>query len=116
MIKEHLEKVINSLEVEKQQQISIITRQVTQDKIVPFNTDIDTSLAKAIAERTSEFNQQIQHLQEQFAAEKQSMTEAATKKKQSNSELVIATETAVVSAKYDKIISEIEKQMSNLEE
>lgn len=116
MIKEHLEKLISSLETEKTQQVAVITKQVTQEKIVPFNTDIDTSLAKAVAERTTEFNQQIQVLQEQFAAEKQSMTEAAAKKKQSNAELVIATETAVVSAKYDKIISEIKKQISSLEE
>lgn len=115
-IKAHLEQAVRSLEAEKQTVANAKKEQVTREKIVPFNQEIDRAREQAIAERQQALNATILAQQEQFAKEKQEMIEAGEKKKAEYANSVITTETYSATVDYDKAITKLNEQISELEE
>ena len=115
-IKSHLEQAVKSLEAEKTTICNATKDKVTREKIIPYNKEIDTALEKAIAEKQSALNATIVSHQEQFAKEKKEMVEAAEKKKAENANAVIATETYTATVEYDKAITKLNEQISEVKE
>jgi hypothetical protein len=115
-IKAHLEQAIRSLEAEKQTVANAKKEEVTREKIIPFNQEIDRAREQAIAEKQQALNATILAQQEQFAKEKQAMIEAGEKKKSENANAVITSETYSVTVEYDKAIAKLNEQIANLKE
>jgi hypothetical protein len=115
-IKAIYEQAIRSLEAERQTVANAKKEQVTREKIIPFNQEIDRAREQAIAERQQALNATIVAQQEHFAKEKQEMIEAAEKKKAENANAVITTETYAVTVEYDKAISKLNEQIADLKE
>lgn len=115
-IKEHLEIAKKSLENEKARELSSIKDKVNREKIIPYNQEIDHKRDEALAVLQKQHNANILAEQEKFAQEKKSLIEAGEKKKNDNANLVIATETSLVSNKYDTEIAKLDEQISKLKE
>ena len=115
-IKSNYEQIIKNLEAEKEREVAIIKDKVTREKIVPFNQEMDIARDKAIAEKQQELNNDVSALQDKFVKEKQEIFAAAEKKKSDNAASVLATETYVVTGKYDKEISYLKERVANLKE
>lgn len=115
-IKSHLEEAIRRIEGDKARDIAIVKERVTREQIIPFNAEIDKARDAAIAQRQSEMNANIACQQEAFAKERQSYIEAAEKKKNDNAAAVIASETAIVCAEYDKHITKLKAQIQDTKE
>lgn len=115
-IKSIYEQAIRSLESEKQSLANAKREQVTREKIIPYNQEVDILRDKAIAEKQQALNASIVAQQEHFAKEKQEMIEAAEKKKAENANAVITTETYAVTVEYDKAISKLNEQIADLKE
>lgn len=115
-IKAHLEQAVKNLEAEKERVALAKKEEVTRDKIVPFNQEMDIARDKAISEKQSALNATIVAHQEQFAKEKKEIYDAAEKKKADNANTVIATETYTVTVEYDKAISKLKQQIQEIKE
>lgn len=107
MINQILEQTIASLENQKAREVATAKERATREKIVPYNTEINQSRDKAIAELQSKLNDKIATLQKEFAEEKQALVDAGEKKKADFAEVTISTEIAIVSDKCDKAIAHI---------
>lgn len=115
-IKANLEQVIKALEAERAREVAIVKERVTREKIVPYNQEIDVARDKAIAEKQQLLNASIVALQETFAKEKTEIMEAAEKKKAENATSVITTEAYTVTLAYDKAITRLNEQISELKD
>ena len=115
-IEKHLEQVINSLEAERNTVINATKDKVMREKIAPYNQEIDNALACAIMEKQSALTANIATLQENFAAEKKQMAEAAERKKAENASAVITAETYAVTVEYDKEISYLKDRVNRLKQ
>lgn len=115
-IKAHLQTAKQALEAEKQREFAVAKEKATREKIVPYNQEIDKKREEAIAVLQKQHNANIVAEQERFANEKQALIDAGEKKKADNASLVIATETSVVTIKYDKAIAKINAQIEELED
>ena len=115
-IKTYLEETLRKIESDKARAIASVKEKVTRELIIPFNAEIDKSRDAAIAQKQAEMNSNIASLQENFAKERQAYIEAAEKKKQENCTAVIATETAVITAEYDKHIAKLVAQIKEIKE
>jgi metal-dependent hydrolase (beta-lactamase superfamily II) len=115
-IKSNYEQIIKNLEAEREREVASIKDKVMREKIVPFNQEMDIARDKAVAEKQQELNNDVAAMQEKFTKEKQEIFAAAEKKKADNAASVLATETYVVTGKYDKEISNLKERVANLEE
>ena len=115
-VKAIYEQAIRSLEAERQAVANAKKEQVTREKIVPFNQEIDRAREQAIVEKQQALNATILAHQEQFAREKQEMIEAAEKKKAEHANSVIVSETYSVTVEYDKAIAKLKEQIDKCEE
>jgi hypothetical protein len=115
-IKAHFEQLIKNLEAEREREVAVIKEKVTREKIVPFNQEMDIARDKAIAEKQQELNKDIVARQDKFAKEKQEIIEAAEKKKADNEASVLATETYVVTGKYDKEIAYLKERIAEIKD
>lgn len=115
-IKTYLEEAVRKIESDKQRAVASIKEKVTREQIIPFNAEIDKSRDAAIAQRQAELNATIATQQEAFAKERQAYIDAAEKKKAENSMAVITSETAVVSAEYDRHIAKLNAQIQEIKE
>lgn len=115
-IKTYLEEAIKKLEGEKAREIAVAKEKAMREKIVPFNVEIDKARDAAILQKQNEMSAQIAAHQEAFAKEKQSYIDAAEKKKAENADAVIASETAVISAEYDRHIAKLNAQIQEVKE
>lgn len=116
MIKAYLEEAIKKIEMEKEQQASIIKDRLTREKIAPYNADIDSSRAKALTEVDNELNAKIAELKKTYEAKKQELVTLGEEKKKANAETVFASELAVFTVKYDKEITKLKAQLAEIEE
>lgn len=116
MVRQHFENTIQQLKNDKERQIAVVRERVTREIVIPHHNEINASRDKAIQELTAQLQADIQKLQEKFAIEKQALIDVGEKNKKDFAEATIATETAVISGKYDKAISDVEALISKLKE
>lgn len=107
MYQQIFEETIAKIEANRQRECEVAKQKTMQEQIVPFNRDIDNSLREAIAELQNQHNTKIAQLQQAFEAEKQALTEAASKKKASYAETAIATAVSVINAEADNAIRKL---------
>ena len=115
-IKAYLEEAVRKLESDKAREVAVAKERVTREQIIPFNAEIDKARDAAIAQKQSEMSAQIAAHQEAFAKERQAYIDAAEKKKSDNAAAVIATETSLISAEYDKHIAKLNAQIQEIKE
>ena len=105
MIKSILENSITSLESEKSIAIQEAKVIATNEKITPFNAEIDDAYQKALNE-----------LAAKFESDKKALFEAGEEKKLQNQEIVLNEVVNAVSYKYDLAVTEVKKQIEKLGE
>lgn len=105
MIKSILENSITCLESEKSIAIQEAKVIATNEKITPFNAEIDDAYQKALNE-----------LAVKFESDKRALFEAGEKKKLQNQEIVLNEVVSSVSYKYDLAVAEVKKQIEKLGE
>lgn len=116
MIKQHIEQTINNIRSEKEQAIRIAEQRAIQEKIMPYNADIDEKRDKAVQQLTTEFNANVKALQEDFDKKKNEIIVSCEEDKKKNQQTVIATETALISMEYDKTISTLTAALNSVNE
>lgn len=105
MIRVHIEQAIRNLEAEKEQVLRQAEQRVMQEKIVPFNREIDLARDKA-----------IKALQDKFEADKQDILVKSEQHKKEHAEEVVATEAAPLLAQYEMTIAALKETLGDTEE
>lgn len=116
MIRTHIEQAIRNLEAEKQQKLREVEQRVTQDKIAPYNKEIDTARDKAIQQLSTELNAQIKELQDNFALKKEEITAMSEQRKKEYANDVVFAEAGSLIAEYDYTIAELKKHLKDTQE
>ena len=109
MYKQIYEAAISQIESSRQREIEMAKQKTMQEQVVPICRDIDNSLREAIGELQIANNQKIAQLQKEFEAERASLNEAASKRKETFTETAIATAVASINANADKAIANLKK-------
>ena len=126
-IKQYLEEAMKKIAADRDREVSLLKQQVTQEKIIPHNAEIDnvsnTAIAKLqneLAERTSveqqSHNARVLALQQDFAQKKQEIVDAGIAEKEEFAKTTISSATANITLKYDTEIAKIREQIQALEE
>ena len=115
MIKAVLEQAVKSIEAEKAQQLANAKERVTREKIVPFNTEIDSARAKALAEVDTELTQKVSALRSEYEEKKKELIRLGEEKKKQNADAVLANELSVISIDYDDAIAKLNDQISKID-
>lgn len=105
MIKQILENAISSIEAQRVAEIQNAKNVAINEKVNPFNVEIDTAYQRAVEELTIKFEN-----------EKRDLLEAGNKKKLEHQEKVIKEVVDTVSYKYDLSIAKLKKQIEELGE
>lgn len=116
MLRPYFEELIRKIEMEKEKETAPIKDRIIREKINPYNADIDTSRAKALAETDNKYNVQIAELKKKCEEEKQQLIRLGEDNKRANMERVFATDLAVITNKYDKEIAKLKVQLTEIEE
>ena len=105
MIKQILENAIISIESQRNNEIQTAKNIAIQQKINPFNVEIDDAYKNAVNELTLKFEQ-----------DKKALFEAGEKKKSEHKEKIMQEITNNISYKYDLSIAKLKKQIEELGE
>lgn len=105
MIKQILENSIATIESEKSIAIQEAKATALNEKIAPFNADIDNAYQKALEE-----------LSLKFESDKKALLDAGEKKKLQNQEMVMNDVVSSISYKYDLAVAKVKKQIEELGE
>ena len=116
MVKQVYQNAINQLVSEKDRQVALVKEQKTREVIIPHNNEVNQSRDKAIAELNAALNEDIAKLQQKFAAEKQNLIDVGEKNKTEFAEITLATESAIVAAKFDGAIRDLEALIAKIKE
>lgn len=116
MIKEYLEQTIKSIETEKEKKVAEIKARLMQEKIAPFNAEVDEYRAKALTELDAQLNQKIAVLKQEYEAKKQELVKLGEEKKKANADTVLASDLAVVTVEFDKHINKLKAQIAEIKE
>ena len=108
-----LEQSIKNLQAEEEREIAVIRERVTQEKIIPYNKEMDEARDKAISELQNDLTASIQALQNKFAEDKQKIIEANEKKKAENATATVATETYSIQMRYERAIARLSNQLES---
>lgn len=111
MFKQIIENAIAQIEAARQRQSAESKQRVTQEKIIPFNTEIDASLRAAIAEVQQETANKIASIQQEFEATKKSMQEAAEMKKQAFAKTTIDEALSLINYEADTTIAHLQSKL-----
>lgn len=115
-IKQHLTSALANIKNDKERAISVAKEKAMREQVVPQHAEINTARDEAIAKITEAHNGKIASMQEAFTAEKQEIINAAEKKKGEVTNSVLECAVATVNIIYDKAISDLEAQISKVEE
>ena len=115
-VRAHLEQAVKSLEAEKEREAAIIREKVTRETIIPYNKEMDIARDKAVSELQARLNATIVAHQEEFTKQKKAIFDANEKKKESNANSVITTETYTITVMYDKAIAKLNEQIAELKD
>ena len=105
MIKQILENAIISIESQRNNEIQTAKNIAIQQKINPFNVEIDDAYKNAVNELALKFEQ-----------DKKALFEAGEKKKSEHKEKIMQEITNNISYKYDLSIAKLKKQIEELGE
>lgn len=100
-----LENAKADIEAQRASALQAAQSAAIQEKVVPFNAEIDEAYQKAVNE-----------LALKFENDKNALLEVGNKKKQDNQDKVLGEVANAVSYKYDLAIAKLDKQISELGE
>lgn len=112
----YIEQAIRNVQARKEQKLRDARQAVMQDKILPYNRDIDEARDKAIQQLTLQYNEDVQKLQREFDEKKNSIILDGEEHKKKNEETVLMAETAAITAECDDIIRDLENTLSKIKE
>lgn len=112
MIKDYIEYAIAQIKAEREQKIENVKSSIMQDKIVPYNISMEEKRDLALQELLDKHNSEIEELNAKYEAERQTYIDACEKDKADNEKTVLARETYGITAEYDKVIAELNKQLA----
>ena len=115
-IKQILENALKTIEGEKERAIATAREKATRESVIPNNAKVDSAKTAAIAELNEKLNQKIAALQNEFNASKQQIVEASEKSKSDFATATLETAASMVSLHYDKAITDLKKQISEIKE
>lgn len=107
MIKNVYENAIAQIEANKNRECEVAKQKAMQEKVIPYNAEVDASLRDAIAALQNQHNTKIMELQQAFDAEKKAMVEAATKRKNDFAESTMASVTSIIEHDANKAIAHL---------
>lgn len=115
MVKSILENCIAQVENYRQQQIAATRQRVMQEKIIPYNKEIDQSCREAVAELAKKHDEKIAQLHQLFEQEKRTLFQAAEEQKSKFSEQTIAEAVAFVEYNANETIKKVNQIISEQE-
>ena len=107
MIKNIYENAIAQLEADQKRECEVAKQKAMQEKIIPYNAEVDASLRDAIAALQNQHNAKIMELQQAFEAEKKAMVDAAAKRKSDFSESTLASAVCMIERDTKKAIDHL---------
>lgn len=116
MAKQQIESAIRSIEAERDQRLRAVEQKVYQEKIAPYNADIDKSRDESIAKLQAEFNVDIQKRQEKFNADKTAIITAGEANKKNHAQIVLDCEQNEIREAYKVIIESLIKTAKDIVE
>lgn len=114
MAKQQIEKAIREIELEKEQAVRVAEQKITQEKLVPYNIEIDREKETAVQELSTKFNNDIKTLQEKYNADKNIIINACEEKKSNNAKIVLDTELQSIRTSYDVIINSLKNTANQI--
>ena len=114
-IKDIYTNAIAQLTNEKAQKVEQIKQRVLQEKVAPYNAEVDKELAEAIKELTDKHNQSVLNLQTKFNEEKQRFIDLASVNKKDFAEKTINAECELVRIEYETHISHLREKLQENE-
>lgn len=115
-MKQYIEQAIKSIEAEREQKTAQMKDKIMREKIAPFNAEVDSYRAKALTEVDNELNTKIADLKKEYEEKKKQLIALGEEKKKTNAESVLASELAVLTIDYDKAITKLKSQLSDISE
>jgi hypothetical protein len=100
---------INQVQSQRTAEIERAKQKAHQEKIAPFNAEIETSKQKAIAELTQQFQAKVAELQQALEGQKKEICEASEKKKADFAQMTLMSVEAEVATRYDKVLADLAK-------
>lgn len=100
---------INQVQSQRTTEIDRAKQKAHQEKIAPFNAEIETSKQKAISELTQQFQAKVAELQQTLEGQKKDICEASEKKKTEFAEMTLMGVEAEVATRYDKVLADLAK-------
>lgn len=111
MFDQILQNAIAQIEATRQRHITECKQKVTQEKIVPFNAEIDASLRAAIAEVQQETANKITAIQQEFDATRKCMQDAAENKKSAFANQSLEEAVAMINIEADTTIAHLQSKL-----
>lgn len=116
MAKQQIENAIRNIEVERDQKLRAVEQRVYQEKIAPYNADIDKQRDESMSKLQSDFNADIQKRQEKFNADKATIIAACEANKKNHAEVEIACAQKEIRDSYKAIIEILNKTANDIVE
>lgn len=116
----YIQSTITQIQSQRNADIERAKQKAHQEKIVPFNTEIESSKQKAINELTQQFQAQVSELQQKFQtktselketleAQKKEICDASDKKKADFAQATLISAETEVAVAYDKVLADLAK-------
>lgn len=115
-IKTHIDQAIRNIELDREQTLRQVEQRVMQEKILPYNREIDEARDRAIQQLTVEREESIKAVQEKYTKEKSDILTSSEQRKKEHAAEVVAKEAAALLAEYDMTITALKATLSKTEE
>lgn len=111
MFEQIIQNAIAQIESERQRKIAECKQRVTQEKIVPFNAEIDSALRAAFAEVQQDAANKIAAIQQEVEATKKHMQEAAEAKKATYATSATEEALSLINYEADTTIAHLQSKL-----
>lgn len=115
-IKTIISTAITNIEREKAVAVQQTTQRVIQEKVIPYEKEINDARDKAITELVDKFNSDVAELNSKCEIEKTALINAGEDKKKAFREATIQAEVNAVIYVYDAHIAKLNAQLKELGE
>jgi F0F1-type ATP synthase membrane subunit b/b' len=109
MINNYIQECANRIQAQQRADIDKAKQKATQEKIVPFNAEIDNAKSKAIAELQAQLAAKIKSLQDEFEKQSNELVDAAEKKKHDFANQTLTMAENEVSVQYNRALADLAK-------
>lgn len=115
-MKQILEQAIREMEAKRDAELRVIEQRIMQEKILPFNREIDEARDKALQQLAAEYNESVKALQEKFDKDKNDIILASEQHKKEKADGLISAEAGSLVAEYGMMIAEVQRSLDKIKE